>query len=189
MSGTSLNVILFLISWIFDFYVMILFVRLMLAWVNADYNHPLTQFIVRMTSSVVKPIKKYIPDFRGVELATIVVILLVVMIKFLILTIMTYGLPNLFALLILMLADGLRLFLATLSLIFIFEFLLGLMQPNSPIYPILSQITAPLARPMRKLIPPIKGFDITPLIWIVILQLLIIIVCKPITSYALYIAS
>jgi len=188
MAGNGLDAILFLISCVFDFYIMVLFVRLILAWGNADYHHPLTQFVVKLTNFIIKPMKKYIPDFRGIETATIILILLVVLLKYLVLTLLTYGMPNLGGLLILTIGDTLRLLLETLSIALILLAILSWMQPQSPVYLILNKLTAPITRPLQRLIPLIAGVDITPLVAIVILQLLVILIANPIIAKGLAIA-
>jgi YggT family protein len=188
MSGTGLNALLFLVSCIFDFYILILFVRLILAFVHADYYHPLTQFVVKCTSFLVTPLRKFIPDVRGVETATLVLILLIVLLKWIMLILMSYGIPNLLGLFILMIGDTLKLMLEILSLAFIFQAILSWVQPASPVYQVLNKCTSPMTSPLHKVIPPISGIDITPLIAIIVLQLLVIILASPIIAYGLAVA-
>lgn len=188
MSGTSLNAALFLISTLFDFYIIILIMRLVLAWVGADYNHPITQFVVRFTSFIVKPVKKFLPDMRGVELSTLVLIILIEALKYFVLTIMSFGLPNIIGLLILAIGDSLRLMLETLSLALILQVIISWVHPGSPIYYVLYKFTSPIVRPIQRFVPPIAGVDISPLPAIIILQLLIIILIIPMKSLGLGIA-
>lgn len=183
MAGTGLNAILFLISCIFDFYIMVLFVRLVLSFAHADYYHPLTQFVVKLSSPVIKPLKKFIPDFRKLETATLVMIILVIMLKYLILSLMSYGFPNIFGLFVLAIGDGIRLLLITLSIALILQAILSWVQPGSPAYLVLNKFTSLITNPLHKFIPPIAGIDITPLIAIVILQLLVIIIADPLIAY------
>jgi YggT family protein len=189
MAGTGLNAILFLISCIFDFYIMILFVRLVLSWVHADYNHPLTQFVVKLSSPIIKPIKKFIPDYRKLETATLVLIILVTMLKYLLLSLMSYGFPNIFGLFIAAIGDCIRLLLVTLSIALILQAILSWVMPNSPAYYTLSKLTSPITDPLHKFIPPLAGIDITPLIAIIILQLLVILIADPLVAYGVAIAT
>ncbi|VVC74754.1 hypothetical protein AQUSIP_00260 [Aquicella siphonis] len=188
MSGTSLNAMLFLISCVFDFYIIVLFMRLVLAWVNADYNHPITQFVVKLTSFVVKPVKKFLPDFRGFETSTLILIILIEALKYFVITILSFGMPNILGLFILAVGDSLRLMLETLSLALVFQVILSWMQPGSPIYQVLFKFTSPVVRPFQKLIPPIAGIDVSPIPAIILLQLLIIIIVNPMKGTGLGIA-
>lgn len=179
MSGTSLNAILFLISIAFDFYLSVLFLRFMLAWVHADYNHPLTQFVVKFTSSLVKPIKKFIPDIRGIEISTLVLMLVVALIKRFLIIVLSFGLHSVIGLLILAFSDTLKIMLETLSLIMIVQALISWIQPGSANYFALAKMTSPVLKPVQKIIPPVSGIDISIFIVIIILQLLVVTIANP----------
>lgn len=188
MSGTSLNAILFLISSLFDFYIVVLFMRLVLAWVGADYYHPMTQFVVKLTGFLVKPLKKVLPDIRGLETSTLVLIILVEIIKYFLITLFSFGMPNLLGLVILAIGDALRLMIETLSLALVLQVILSWVQPGSPLYLVLAKFTSPMMRPIQKVIPPVAGIDISPVPAIIILQLLIIILVDPIKAAGLGVA-
>jgi len=179
MTGNSLNVVLFLIGVLFDFYVIVLFLRLVLAFEHADFHHPITQFVVKLTNPIIKPFKRVLPDIRGFETATLVVILLVEFLRFLLIIMASFGVPNIFGLLILAFADTLRLVFQTLTLAVILQALISWINPNSPAYQILYKFTSPIMRPIQRVIPPISGIDITPIIIVVVLQVLIIVMVNP----------
>ena len=46
------------------------------------------------------------------------------------------------------------------------------MDPSNPLVRLLNQITDPLLQPARRLIPPMGGMDLSPIVVIVVLQLL-----------------
>lgn len=188
MSGNSLNAILFLISTVFDFYTVVLIMRLVLAWVGADYHHPITQFVVKLTNPVIKPLKRFIPDLRGVEIATVIIIVLVEACKYFVITMLSFGLPNVLGLFILALGDAIRLILQTLTLALILQVILSWIQPNSPVYDVLHKFTSPIIRPLQRVIPPVAGIDIAPLPAIIILQLLVIILVNPMKGLGLGVA-
>jgi YggT family protein len=133
--------------------------------------------------------KKFLPDIRGFETASLVLILIVEIIKYFVLTVLSFGMPNIFGLLILAFADAIRLFLETLSLALIVLMILSWVQPNSPVYQILNKFTSFITRPMHKVIPLIAGVDIVPMIAIIILQLIIIAIINPIIASGLAIAT
>lgn len=189
MSGTSLNALHFLISCVFDFYIMVLFVRLVLAWVHADYNHPITQFIIKMTSFAVKPLKKFLPDFHNLETATLVLILIVEMIKFFIRSLLIYGVPNILGLFILAIGDSIGNLLNILAFALLIQVLLSWTQPHSQAYQLLNKFTSPLMKPLQRFIPPVGGVDLSPIPAIIILQLLIIILVQPILGIGWGIAA
>lgn len=188
MTGTSLNAILFLISLLFDFYISILIIRVILAWVGADYHQPLTHFVVNATNFFIKPLKKILPDFRGLEFATLAAILIVEIIKYFFITALSFGMPNIIGLIILALGDSLRLIIQILSLGLILQVILSWIQPNSPLYYTLAKFTSPMMRPIQRVIPPVSGIDLTPFFALIILQLLVIILVNPLKGIGLGIA-
>lgn len=190
MSGTSLNVILFLISTIFDLYLFILIMRFFLALAGADYSHPITQFVVKFTSFLVKPMRKLIPDFRGAEIATLVLILLLEIIKFFIIIVLSFGLPNLLGLILLALGDTIKLGLEVLSFVFLLQLIMYWLQPTSPINHVLNQFTSFFMRPIQRMFAP-SGTSYMWIAWVlafIILQLLIIIFVNPMLAQGLKIA-
>ena len=171
---------LFLVNTLFDIYLFILIVRVILGYVRSDYFNPITQFVVRMTDFIVKPLRRIIPNFHGVELSSVLLIILLELIKFLLISALTFGLPNIGGLIILAFGDMLAMFIRVFIYAIILQAIISWVQPQSPINYTLYQFTSPIMRPFQRLIPPIGGFDISPIPAIIVLQLLIIILVNPI---------
>jgi YggT family protein len=55
---------------------------------------------------------------------------------------------------------------------FIYVLLGYFLPPSHPIRRVLGQVIEPLLQPIRKLIPPLGGFDLSPLILMIVLQIL-----------------
>lgn len=181
MSGPFQDAGLFLISTLFDLYLMILVVRLILCWIRADYFNPITQFVVKLTNPIVIPLRKILPTRGNIEWATVVIILLVELIKFLLIITISVGMAkNPFGLLILCLADFLKLIINTFFYAILIQAILSWVQPGySPISQLLSKISSPIMRPIQRIVPPVGGFDISPIPALILLQLLIIILVTP----------
>ncbi|MFZ2314819.1 MAG: YggT family protein [Gammaproteobacteria bacterium] len=188
MSDTIRNALLFLINTIFDIYLFILVLRVILAWVGADYFTPIVQFIVKMTDFLVKPLRRYIPNYRSIEFSTIVVILVLEMIKFFIVGLLTFGLANIIGLIIMAFSDFLKLVLMAFFYAILFQAILSWVQPTSPMNRVLVQFTAPILRPFQRICPTINGFDISPIPALIVLQLLIMIVVTPLMALGMGVA-
>jgi YggT family protein len=188
MSGNSLNGAFFIVGLLFDFYITILMIRLMLALVHADYYHPITQFVIKLTNPIVKPLKRILPDIRGFEISTLLVMLIVSALKFFIIIMASFGVPNIIGLFILAFAELLNLFFQTLTIVVILQALISWINPHSPLYPMLYKMTSPLMRPIQRMIPPISGIDISPIFVVIIFQLLIIVMVNPLKALGLSIA-
>lgn len=181
---TSLdNGTLFLISTLFDLYLMILGVRLILCWTRANYFNPLSQVIAKLTHPIIVPLRRIFPTYANIELATVIVMLLLEGIKFLLLSLLTMGIPHAAGIILLSLADMIKLVVNTFFYAILLQAILSWVQQNhSPLGELLSQITTPILRPLHRIIPPLGGLDITPIPAMILLQLINIVLVTPLSQ-------
>ena len=180
--------LLFLINTLFDLYLFVLIVRIILIYVRSNYFDPVTQFITKLTDFIIKPIRRYIPNIRNIETASIVLALVLEIIKFLLISIFSFGFPNILGLIILAIGDLIKITLETFFYAILFQAILSWLQPAAAINRTLMQFTSPIMRPFLRLIPPIGGVDISPIPALILLQLLIIVVVNPIMALGLGVA-
>ena len=60
--------------------------------------------------------------------------------------------------------------------------ILSFIQPYSPIVSTLALLTSPIMQPLRRLIPPVGGMDLSPIPALIGLQLCNILLVDPLTS-------
>lgn len=164
-----MNPFVFLIDILFHLYTVILMLRLILQWARADFYNPVSQFIVKITNPLVKPLRRIIPGFFGIDFATLVLIFALTTIKILI----VYSLSgyNLFSglLIITIVLDVVDLLLNIFLFAIIIQALLSWVNPDpyNPVVALLNSLTWPILKHFRKLIPPISGFDLSPIFAII----------------------
>ena len=164
-----MNPFVFLIDILFHLYTVILMLRLILQWAGADFYNPVSQFIVKITNPLVKPLRRIIPGFFGIDFATLVLIFALTTIKILI----VYSLSgyNLFSglLIITIVLEVVDLLLNIFLFAIIIQALLSWVNPDpyTPVVALLNSLTWPILKHFRKLIPPISGFDISPIFAII----------------------
>jgi YggT family protein len=179
------NATTFLVHSLFDIYLFILLLRFVLQYLRVDYYNPFTQFIVKATSPIVVPLRRIIPGFWGIDFATLIAIIALTCIKItLVMFISLHKLPAPAGLLIWSVGE---IFALTINLFFyaiLMSVILSWVAPlsHSPLAPIIMRLTEPLMRPMRRMIPPIAGFDITPIPVMIGLQLMKILIADPLTQ-------
>lgn len=179
------DALLFIVSTVFDLYLFVLVIRLLLAFVGASYFDPMIQFVIRATDPLIKPIRRIIPNVRGIELSTVLVILTLEVIKYSLITVITEGNYVFTGVLIIAFADALKILLQTFFYAIILQVLLSWIQPQSPVIGILYRITSPIMRPMQRLCPTIGGFDISPIPAMMLIQISIIVIVNPIWAYGM----
>lgn len=167
---------LFLIKTLFDLYLLVLMIRLILAYVQANYFNPITRFIVKITQPLVAPLRRIIPNYRRIEFSTLVLIIVFELIKISLLFLLTVGIPNILLLISLSIIEALKLLLQTFFYAILLQAIMSWFQPGeTPATQILRQLSAPILFPLQRIIPPVSGFDITPIPALLLLQLLIIL--------------
>lgn len=184
MSGIH-DALLFLINTLFDLYLFVLILRALLAFAGVNYFDPITQLIIRLTAFIVHPLRRILPNYRRIEISTLIIILALELIKYTIISLLNFNTVSLTGLLILSFADTLKLILQTFFYAIILQALLSWVQPHSPLNVLLYKINAPIMRPMQRVIPSVGGIDITPIPVMILLQLLMIMIVNPLLSTGL----
>lgn len=185
MPETSRAAMLFLINTLFDLFLFILVVRILLVLARASYFDPIVQLVTRLSNFIIVPLRKIIPNIRRIELASILLLIFLDILKFALIAILSTGHLDIIGLIILAFADCLKLFIEVLFFSIILQALLSWLQPQSPVNRILYQVTAPIMQPIRAMLPPISGFDLAPIPALIILQLLIIVLINPLMAIGL----
>jgi len=168
------NAMLFFIQTLFNLYIYVVVLRLLLQAIRVRFDNPLAQFAIKFTQPVVGPLQRVFPEFKGLDIAILIFAFGLEIIKFFLLLLLeTTSLPNIGGIALLSLADLLRhlsnfyfyaiIFRAILSLV-------ALMRYN-PIVFTINQLTEPLLQPIRRVVPLVGGFDLSPIIVLVLLQL------------------
>jgi YggT family protein len=167
----------YLISTLFDLYIISVLLRLILQWVRADFYNPLSQFLVKVTNPLLIPLRRVIPSIGRLDTAAVVLALLLeVTSLFIISSVNSYSITSLQLLTL----AATKLLMAVLWLYFFLilaVIILSWVGRNlrHPIIPLMYQLTEPVLRPLRKLIPPIGGMDLSPLFAIIGIRFLILL--------------
>ena len=72
--------------------------------------------------------------------------------------------------------DTLSLIVSLFTGLLIIQAVLSWMQTSSPVQHVLNQLTDPLLKPIRRLIPLVGGIDLSPLVALLLLQVLAMVI-------------
>ncbi|MFZ1642233.1 MAG: YggT family protein [Candidatus Contendobacter sp.] len=161
----------FLIQTVFGFYILAVMLRFLLQWVRADFYNPLVQFLVRITNPPLLPLRRIVPGYRGLDLAAVVLAFVLQLIEVLLVALL-FGRPlGVGGLLLLTVMELLKLLINIYLWGIIIQAVLSWVNPDPrhPAARVLSQLTAPLLRPARRVLPPISGVDLAPMLVVVAL--------------------
>ena len=75
----------FLVQVTFGFYVLVVVLRFLLQVLRADFYNPLSQFVVKLTTPVLRPLRRVIPPISALDLTPMAAAIGLVLIKMLVL--------------------------------------------------------------------------------------------------------
>jgi len=177
VTGSSANAFNYLIGTLIDLYVAAVLLRLLLQWVRADFYNPLSQLLIKLTNPALLPLRRVIPSIQRLDTASVVLMLLLEFIgvwlaskigshpmtwqqivafsavRLLMTLLMTYFFLIIVAVILSWIGQGLR----------------------HPFIPLVFQLTEPVLRPIRKVIPPIAGIDLSPLFALIAIRFLVLL--------------
>lgn len=179
MSMNLLRAAVFLINTVFTIYILAVMLRFFLQWVKADFYNPLCQFLIKITNPTLRPFRKIIPGWFGLDLAAVVLMLILMAINVLLLALITHFPIGAYLIVIVIV----KLIKLTLNMYFFAIIVRAIMswgwsahQPHNPIFHAMIQLTEPVLRPIRKIIPVISGFDLSPVVALIVLQLISLLI-------------
>jgi YggT family protein len=154
-------------------------IRFLLQWAGADFYNPISQFVVKLTTPVLRPLRNVIPGYGGMDIASLVLAWVLKSLELITLALLLGLNRNLLG------AFGWAIpaLVGLIISIFLFAILIRVIlswvnpDPYNPAVDLLTRITDPILRPAQRLIPPIGGIDLSPMaamIGLVLLEMLLL---------------
>ena len=186
MSDTYLtNAIIFLLGTLTSFFTYIFICRFVLQMFNVDFFNPVSQAVVRMTDKVLYPLRRLLPatkkyDFAAFALAFGFQLLNILMIALLYKTNINLGGTILIAL-----ANTLHKMLNFFTFTILGYVLISWLSQGgyNPLLVIIRSISQPLLSRARRFLPSFGGLDFSPMLVIILLQLIIMLVIIPLRDF------
>ncbi len=184
--------LVFLVDTLGTLLLVALLLRFWLQAARAPFNNPLAVLLASVTNWGVKPLRRVVPGLWGLDLATLLLAWLVAWALNIVLSLIeprlvlevagrvglgtadfsaSVGLSAVAALVQLV-----RLFIYMMIGALIVQMLLSWVNPHSPLAPLLDLLLRPFLRPLQARIRPISGFDLSPLVLLILCQLALILV-------------
>jgi YggT family protein len=156
-------------------YLLIILLRFVLQLVRANFYNPLSQFAVRATQPLLKPLRRIIPSLFGLDMSSLVLAIIVQMILMALTLLLSYGTTGDPLHLLLWAIIGVTaLFLKIFFFALIISVILSWVAPGShnPGAELVNQICEPVLAPFRRILPNLGGLDISPILAFLLLKLL-----------------
>lgn len=170
------NIAVFLISTLFSLYIGAVLLRFLLALARADFYNPLSQFLVKITNPVLVPLRRFIPPVGKIDSASLVLAFTLKLIAATLLMSLQGVEAGVGGLLLAVLADLVRTVVWIFMVALIIQAIMSWVGNSygNPMGSLLDSLTAPILDPIRKFVPLIGMVDLSPLVAILLLQVVLI---------------
>lgn len=167
------QIAVFLVDTVVTFLVFLLLARFHFQWLRVPFRNPAGEFVLAATSWIVMPARRLIPAAVGLDLPTLLLAWLLQLAGLWLQAAIVGAEPSLLALACVALLDLVRYSLYILIFALIMQAVLSWVNPYTPLGPVFDTFTRPFLRPLRRHVPPVGNVDLTPLILLVVLQVLL----------------
>ena len=167
----------FLLDTAFGLLTYALLLRFAMQWLRAPFRNPVGQAVTALTDWAVKPLRRVLPGFRGIDWSTLLLAWLAQFIWLAAVGLVIGGSASLGGaiagtLVLLACVELLKAALWLLIIIVFAQAILSWVGPGGPVAGLLNALTYRFLAPIRRIVPPLGGtLDLSPLIVIVLAQL------------------
>lgn len=174
MAANINNGIIFLANTLLEIGLAILLLRVLLQLVRADFYNPISQLVWRITEPLAGPLRRIIPRYRTLDLAGLLLLYGLALIYIEVLASLWHIDIGIAPLLVQAILKLISLTFDLYTLTLFAQALLSWVGPgvSNPAANVLWSLNEPLLRPVRRILPPIAGLDLSMIPVIIILQLL-----------------
>jgi len=194
MSGGSylVNAGIFLINLVFGLYLAAVMLRFLLQTIRADFYNPICQFLITVTNPALKPLRRWIPGYMGIDWPSILLMILLQLLEICLIALLISGhIPSLISVPVIIASNLLGLLIWVYIIIIIIQAVISWIQPGSysPVTVLLYQLSDPLVRPVRRHLPVTGGIDWSPFVILILLNLALILLVAPLHDWGRYLSG
>ncbi|MCG8089045.1 MAG: YggT family protein [Candidatus Thiodiazotropha endolucinida] len=175
------NPLVFLVQTLFGLYILAILLRFLLQVVRADFYNPISQFLVKVTNPPLKPLRRLIPGFGGIDISSLILAWLLKAVELFIVIMIAGQSASLLGPLLLAIPELVELTINIFLFAVLIQVILSWVSPGNynPAVSLLYSLTGPVMRPAQKLLPPVGGLDLSPMLVMIGLVLLKMLLIPP----------
>lgn len=173
-----MRALIYIIDTIASLITLLLLLRFWLPWVGADFRNPMAQGILQLTSPLINPLRRIVPAIGRIDTATVLLALAVQAIAVTVVLLLA-GVPlSVRFILVSSVLELIKLSLLLFTFAIIIRIVLSWIAPGTynPTTALITNLTEPILRPFRRMLPAFGGFDLSPIFAIILLGALSILV-------------
>ncbi len=177
----------FLLSTVFNLLCFMFLLRFVMQYLKCSFANQIGQIVIALTDFAVKPARRFIPAWKRWDIATLVLAFisqLVLQWLLLLLHGPTLGLAGNTAWVVILGSSVLGVVRNLVDIFFyaiLLQAILSWVNPYHPIGTALNPLTQPLLNPIRRILPATNGIDFSPLVALILLQMINVSVVSVLT--------
>ncbi len=168
------NPLVFLVQTLFGLYILVVMLRFLLQLVRADFYNPISQFLVKATTPLLRPLRRMIPGIGGIDFASVILMWGLKTLELVLLLLIAGAGATFFGPLVWAIPELMDLLINVFLIAVFIQVILSWINPGAyhPAANLLFSLTNPLLAPARRLLPPMSGLDLSPMLVMIGLVLL-----------------
>jgi len=158
-----LQILFSLIGWIIHAYVMVIMIRFLAHAVGVPYSNQVMELLYTLTRSWSAPLRSVLPVVGGFDLSLLCVAYGLLMLKYSFPMIAGLGFSTFW--LAMALAELFSMVIDIFFFSLIISIIVSFLAPGlyHPVLQVVKSLTEPLLAPVKRFLPPINGFDLSPI--------------------------
>ena len=179
-----------IIQFVFGALIALIVLRVLLQWVRANFYNPICQFLYKATNPVLMPLRKIVPSWRNIDIAGIALAWLITALKLVLLYATLGESLGVLGLVVLALADLIDFVLLLYIVLILARVVISFVGADSyhPIVPLVMQLTEPVLKPVRRVLPAVSGIDFSPMVALLAITLARVLIAKPLLDLGVSLA-
>jgi len=179
-----------IIQFVFGALIALIVLRVLLQWVRANFYNPICQFLYKATNPVLMPLRKIVPSWRNLDIAGIALAWVVTALKLVLLYATLGEALGVLGLVVLSLADLIDFVLLLYIVLILARVVISFVGADSyhPIVPLVMQLTEPVLKPIRRVLPSVSGIDFSPMVALLAITLARVLIAKPLLDLGVSLA-
>ena len=172
---------LFLVDTVLGLYILIVLLRFLFQLTGVDFYNPISQFIVKASNPPLSHLRRVVPGLWGIDFAAVVLLVVLEGTRIGITALLIGRSPQLAGVLILSIAELLKLAVYVMVFSIFIRALLSWISTGRahPMLQLLYSFTEPLMAPARRILPATGGLDLSPIIVFIVLMLVLKLLVQP----------
>ncbi|NKB77977.1 MAG: YggT family protein [Gammaproteobacteria bacterium] len=176
------NALSFTIETIIGLYLIVVILRFLIQLLRIDFRNPISQSIFAVTNYPLRLLRPFIPGLYGIDLASVFLILIVAFLKYALLILVSGYSFSFIGILVLAIGEAINTTTWIFLIAIIVRAILSWVASSSrhPVLDILGGLSEPILGVFRRMLPDLKGLDLSPILAILAINLVQKLVAYPI---------